>query len=148
MMMNIHARYLFERSFHEERQKGIVSAKRLSELMLDAQKEAYKDALETYHPMFWAAKLHFYNTGVPFYNFPYTFGYFFSLGIYARALETDGSFEEEYIALLRDTASMSTEDLAQKHLQVDLRKSDFWQEAIDRTHEDIDEFLELTEKYV
>lgn len=148
MMMNIHARYLFERSFHEERQKGIVSAKRLSELMLDAQKEAYKDALETYHPMFWAAKLHFYNTGVPFYNFPYTFGYFFSLGIYARALETDGSFEEEYIALLRDTASMSTEDLAQKHLQVDLKKSDFWQEAIDRTHEDIDEFLELTEKYV
>ncbi|SHE47496.1 oligoendopeptidase, pepF/M3 family [Atopostipes suicloacalis DSM 15692] len=148
MMMNIHARYLFERIFHEERQKGIVSAKRLSELMLDAQKEAYKDALETYHPMFWAAKLHFYNTGVPFYNFPYTFGYFFSLGIYARALETDGSFEEEYIALLRDTASMSTEDLAQKHLQVDLRKSDFWQEAIDRTHEDIDEFLELTEKYV
>ena len=148
MMMNIHARYLFERSFHEERQKGIVPAKRLSELMLKAQKEAYKDSLETYHPMFWAAKLHFYSTGVPFYNFPYTFGYFFSLGIYARALEADGAFEEDYIALLRDTASMSTEDLAQKHLQVDLRKADFWQEAINRTHEDIDEFLELTEKYV
>jgi len=148
MMMNIHARYLFERSFHEERQNGIVTAKQLSELMLVAQKEAYEDALETYHPMFWAAKLHFYNTGVPFYNFPYTFGYFFSLGIYARALEANGSFEEDYIALLRDTASMSTEDLAQKHLQVDLRKSDFWQEAIDRTHEDIDEFLELTEKYI
>lgn len=148
MMMNIHARYLFERSFHDERQKGIVSANRLSELMLEAQKEAYKDALDTYHPMFWAAKLHFHGTGVPFYNFPYTFGYFFSLGIYARALEADGSFEDEYIALLRDTASMSTEDLAEKHLQVDLRKSDFWQEAIDRTHEDIDEFLTLTEKYI
>ena len=148
MMMNIHARYLFERSFYEERQKGIVSAKRLSNLMLNAQKEAYMDSLETYHPMFWAAKLHFYNTGVPFYNFPYTFGYFFSLGIYARALEKGGSFEEEYIALLRDTASMSTEELAQKHLQVDLKKSDFWQEAIDRTHKDIGEFLELTEKYV
>ena len=87
MMMNIHARYLFERSFYEERQKGIVSAKQLSNLMLNAQKEAYMDSLETYHPMFWAAKLHFYNTGVPFYNFPYTFGYFFSLGIYARALK-------------------------------------------------------------
>lgn len=148
MMMNIHARYIFEKHFHEERQKGIVSAKRLSELMLEAQKEAYEDALDTYHPMFWAAKLHFYSTGVPFYNFPYTFGYFFSLGIYARALEAGGSFEDEYIALLRDTASMSTEDLAQKHLQVDLRKADFWQEAIDRTHKDIDEFLALTEKYV
>src|SRR5699024_10893144 len=100
------------------------------------------DPLETYHPMLRAATLHCDHTGVPFYNLPYTFGYFFSLGIYARALEKGGSFEEEYIALLRDTASMSTEELAQKHLQVDLKKSDFWQEAIDRTHKDIDEFLE------
>ena len=148
MMMNIHARYIFEKHFYEERAKGIVSAKRLSELMLEAQKEAYAEALDTYHPMFWAAKGHFYSTGVPFYNFPYTFGYFFSLGVYARALETEGSFEDDYIALLRDTASMSTEDLAEKHLQVDLRKSDFWQEAINPTHEEIKEFMELTEKYI
>ncbi len=148
MMMNIHARYIFEKSFYEERQKGIVSAERLSELMLTAQKEAYEDSLETYHPMFWAAKLHFYSTGVAFYNFPYTFGYFFSLGIYARALESDDSFEEEYIDLLRDTASMSTEDLAEKHLNVDLRKTDFWQQAINQVHEDVDEFLRLTEDYL
>jgi pepF/M3 family oligoendopeptidase len=148
MMMNIHARYIFELSFYEERQKGTVTAERLSKLMEAAQKEAYENALETYHPMFWAAKLHFFNTGVPFYNFPYTFGYFFSLGVYARALESDASFEDEYISLLRDTASMSTEDLAKKHLDVDLTKSDFWQQAIDQVHADVDEFLELTEKYV
>ncbi len=148
MMMNIHARYLFEKSFYEERLKGIVSADRLSELMLDAQKEAYENSLETYHPMFWAAKLHFYSTGVPFYNFPYTFGYFFSLGIYARALDSGVDFEEDYIALLRDTASMSTEDLAQKHLAVDLTETDFWQDAIEQVHEDIDYFLELTEDYI
>lgn len=148
MMMNIHARYIFEKSFYEERQAGIVTAERLSELMLAAQKEAYEDALETYHPMFWAAKLHFYSTGVPFYNFPYTFGYFFSLGIYARALEADASFEEEYIALLRDTASMTTEDLAKKHLNVDLTQPDFWQDAMNQVHADVDEFLALTEKYV
>lgn len=148
MMMNIHARYLFEHEFYMARQKGIVSAERLSEMMLKAQKSAYENALEVYHPMFWASKLHFYSTGVPFYNFPYTFGYFFSLGVYARALETDGSFEDEYIALLRDTASMSTEDLAEKHLNVDLTKEDFWQKAIDQVHADVDEFLALTEKYV
>lgn len=148
MMMNIHARYLFENSFYSERQQGIVTAERLSELMLEAQKEAYEDALETYHPMFWAAKLHFYSTGVSFYNFPYTFGYFFSLGIYARALKNDGSFEDEYIALLRDTANMTTEDLAKKHLDVDLTKSEFWQDAIDLVHADVDEYLKLTEKYI
>lgn len=148
MMMNIHARYLFETDFYHARQEGLVTADRLSDMMLNAQKTAYKDALETYHPMFWAAKLHFYSTGVPFYNFPYTFGYFFSLGIYARALEADGSFEDEYIALLRDTASMSTETLAEKHLDVDLTKPDYWVEGIKQVHADIDEFLELTEKYV
>ena len=148
MMMNIHARYIFELSFYKERQKGTVTAERLSELMEAAQKEAYENALETYHPMFWAAKLHFFNTGVPFYNFPYTFGYFFSLGVYAQALEADDSFEDDYIALLRDTASMSTEDLAKKHLDVDLTTSNFWQKAIDQVHADVDEFLELTEKYV
>ncbi len=148
MMMNIHARYLFEKSFYTERQEGIVTAERLSELMLAAQKEAYEEALDTYHPMFWAAKLHFFNTGVPFYNFPYTFGYFFSLGIYARALTADASFEEEYIALLRDTASMTTEELAEKHLGVDLTQPDFWQNALNQVHADVNEFLSMTAKYV
>ena len=146
LLMNIHARFLFETSFYEERKQGPVNAERLNELMLAAQKEAYCDALEEYHPLFWASKLHFFITGVPFYNFPYTFGYLFSLGIYAQALEEGKGYEEKYIALLRDTASMSVEDLAQKHLQVDLTKKDFWEKAVHICLDDIDEFLKLTEK--
>jgi pepF/M3 family oligoendopeptidase len=147
-MMNIHARYIFERNLYDERQQGTVDSNRLKELMEDAQKEAYQDALRSYHPMFWATKLHFHITGVPFYNFPYTFGYFFSLGIYNRFLEDETLLEDDYIALLRDTASMTTEDLAEKHLNVDLRKPDFWQKALDSVHKDIEEFLELTESYI
>lgn len=147
-MMNIHARYIFERNLYDERQKGTLDSNRLKELMKDAQEEAYEDALKSYHPMFWATKLHFHITGVPFYNFPYTFGYFFSLGIYNRFLEDENVTEDDYIALLRDTASMTTEDLAEKHLNVDLRKPDFWQEALESVHKDIEEFLELTESYV
>ncbi|MEC6747793.1 M3 family oligoendopeptidase [Marinilactibacillus sp. XAAS-LB27] len=148
MFMNIHSRYIFESAFYEERKTGIVTDDRLSELMVDAQKEAYQDSLSTYHPTFWASKLHFYNTGVPFYNFPYTFGFLFSLGIYARSLEEGTDFEDRYIALLRDTASMTTEELAQKHLNVDLTQPEFWQSAIDMVHSDIDEYLEITEKYI
>jgi len=147
-MMNIHARYIFERNFYDERQKGTVDSSRLKELMEEAQKEAFQENLRSYHPMFWATKLHFHITGVPFYNFPYTFGYFFSLGIYNRFLEDETVNEDNYIALLRDTASMTTEDLAQKHLNVDLRKPDFWQDALDTVHKDIEEFLNLTEAYV
>ncbi|WP_413308616.1 M3 family oligoendopeptidase [Bacillus sp. 1P10SD] len=146
LLMNIHARFLFETRFYEERKQGPVNAERLNELMLAAQKEAYCDALEEYHPLFWASKLHFFITGVPFYNFPYTFGYLFSLGIYAQALEEGKGYEEKYIALLRDTASMSVEDLAQKHLQVDLTKKEFWEKAVHICLDDIDEFLKLTVK--
>ncbi|WP_163970846.1 M3 family oligoendopeptidase [Oceanobacillus halotolerans] len=141
--MNIHARFTFEKRFYEERKQGLVSADRLNEIMVEAQKETYCDALEEYDPTFWASKLHFHITGVPFYNFPYTFGYLFSLGLYAHAKNQGGSFEDDYIALLRDTGSMKVEDLAEKHLGVDLTKPDFWESAIGLCKEDVEEFLSL-----
>ncbi|KWW14006.1 MULTISPECIES: M3 family oligoendopeptidase [Peribacillus] len=148
LLMNIHARFLFETKFYEERKQGYVSAERLNELMLDAQKDAYGDALSDYHPTFWASKLHFYITGVPFYNFPYTFGYLFSLGIYANALKEPAGFEEKYIALLKDTGSMKVEDLAKKHLGVDLTTRDFWEEAVLACMDDVEEFMNLTDPLV
>lgn len=148
LLMNIHARYLFETRFYDERKQGYVSAERLNELMVDAQKEAYGDALSDYNPTFWASKLHFYITGVPFYNFPYTFGYLFSLGIYANALKEPAGFEEKYIALLKDTGSMKVEDLAEKHLGVDLKTRDFWEEAVNACMEDVEEFMRLTDPLV
>lgn len=144
LLMNIHARFLFETRFYEERQDGLISKEQLNMLMLNAQKEAYGDALDEYHPSFWGSKLHFYITGVPFYNFPYTFGFLFSLGIYAKALDEGKGYEEKYIALLRDTASMTVEELAFKHLQIDLTKEDFWNSAIDLCIKDVEEFLALT----
>lgn len=144
LLMNIHARFIFETSFYEERRKGLVSKERLNELMVTAQKEAFGDALEEYHPSFWGSKLHFYITGVPFYNFPYTFGYLFSLGIYAKAIQEGKGYEDKYIALLKDTASMTVEELAKKHLDVDLTDDAFWESAIKVCIEDVEEFLALT----
>lgn len=144
LLMNIHARFLFETNFYEERKRGIVSEAKLSEMMVQAQKEAYGDALNVYHPMFWASKLHFYITGVPFYNFPYTFGYLFSLGIYRQAQQEGIGYETKYMALLKDTASMRVEELAKKHLDVNLEEEAFWQSAIQLCIKDVEEFLELT----
>ncbi|KHD86819.1 M3 family oligoendopeptidase [Heyndrickxia ginsengihumi] len=143
LLMNIHARFLFETAFYEERKAGYVHKERLNELMIDAQKTAYGDALGQYHPQFWSSKLHFYITDTPFYNFPYTFGYLFSLGIYAKAMEAGAGYEKKYIALLQDTASMTVEELAKKHLDVDLTKRDFWEAGLKLCIEDIEEFLAL-----
>lgn len=143
--MNIHARFLFETRFYERRREGALSADELSALMEEAQREAYHGALASYHPHFWASKLHFYITDVPFYNFPYTFGYMFSTGLYARAQREGESFAAKYDALLQDTGRMTVEELASKHLGVDLTQPDFWREAMAVAVADVETFLKLTE---
>ena len=65
MFMNIHARFIFENNFYLARQKGLVAEEDITELMLAAQKESYKDSLGSYHPHFWASKLHFFIDDVP-----------------------------------------------------------------------------------
>ncbi len=144
-LMNIHARFLFEIHFYEKRKEGFVSQEKLSEMMEMAQKTAYGNSLETYHPLFWAAKMHFFFTDVPFYNFPYTFGYLFSLGIYMFA-KTRGNFESSYISLLEDTGRMTVEELAKKHLQTDLSKKNFWEQGLNVINKDIDEFIKLSKE--
>ena len=143
--MNIHARFLFETRFYERRRGGLVAADELSAMMEEAQREAYVGALGLAHPTFWASKLHFYLTDVPFYNFPYTFGYLFSAGIYARARAEGRAFAPRYVALLRDTGSMTVEDLARKHLGVRLDDTAFWREAAAGTEADVAQFLAMTE---
>jgi len=145
MFLNIHARFLFEDAFYKERREGVVSETRLNELMIEAQQEAYGNSLASYHPHFWCSKLHFFMDRVPFYNFPYTFGYLFSLGIYAAYLKAPEGFEAKYIALLQDTGSMKVEDLAMKHLGVDVTKEDFWAAGIQLMEKDVQAFIDLTE---
>jgi oligoendopeptidase F len=95
--------------------------------------------------MFWASKMHFSETEVPFYNFPYTFGHLFASGIYAKAKEEGPAFAERYRALLVDTGRMTCEDVALKNLGVDLTKDAFWMDAVGRALEDVNMFLELAE---
>ncbi len=143
--MDIRARFLFEKAFYERRRSGPVGVEELNRLMLEAQKRAYRNSLDRYHAHFWASKLHFYLTRVPFYNFPYTFGYLFSAGIYALAREGGRGFEELYINLLRDTGRMCVEDLAARHLGIDLTEAAFWQRAVQTAAADAAELLRLTE---
>jgi pepF/M3 family oligoendopeptidase len=144
---DIHCRYLFERSFYRERKNGTVGKDRLNELMIDAQRKAFGGLLDEsgYHPLFWASKLHFYLSDQPFYNFPYTFGFLFAGGVYDRAKREGSAFADKYRALLGDTGSMTTEEVAAKHLGVDLTKEEFWIDAVNRSLADVDEFVKLAD---
>ena len=76
------SRFLFERALTAERERGVLSAERLSELMTEAQHEAYRDGLDHdhLHPYMWAVKGHYFTA---YYNWPYTFGLLFGIGLYA-----------------------------------------------------------------
>ena len=129
-MLNIPTRFEFEQRFYEARQQRPVRPQELKEMMSEAWQSWYGDALAEPDPMFWANKLHFYISGLSFYNFPYLFGYLFSLGVYARREQFGAEFYQRYVALLRDTGRMTAEDLATKHLNVRLDAPDFWQQTI------------------
>lgn len=144
-MMDIRSRFEFETAFFRERRNKSLSVEELNALMEQAQRKAFKDGLAQYHPLFWASKLHFYLTYAPFYNFPYTVGFLFSNGVYARAEAEGPAFKDSYIALLRDTGRMTTEQLAQTHLGEDLTRPDFWASAVDRVLADVDEFVRIAE---
>ncbi len=145
MFTDLRSRYLFDRAFYAERTAGTVQKDRLNEMMVEAQRQAFGDLLDAsgYHPLFWCSKLHFYITEAPFYNFPYVFGYLFSGGVYDRARKEGATFAEKYRNLLADTGSMTSEDVADKHLGVDLTNTDFWKDAVDRSLADVDEFVRL-----
>ena len=117
-----------------------MRAGELNELMVNAQKRAFGEALAEWHPHFWLAKQHFYATDVPFYNFPYTFGYLFSLGIYAL-LKTHRNRDQLYAGLLQDTGRLTVEDLAQRHLGANLEKPEFWENALKLVENDVAAYL-------
>ncbi len=147
-MMNIHARFIFENQFHVERAEGELTSDRLTEIMFDAQKEAYCDAFEDWSNAFWISKLHFYITGWPFYNFPYTFGYLLSLGVYSTAEEFGDDFPTKYRELLIATGCMNAEEAVQSTLGYDLTKPDFWHKSIDIIDSRVEEFLKVSDGMV
>ncbi|MBE9030643.1 M3 family oligoendopeptidase [filamentous cyanobacterium LEGE 11480] len=130
-LLNIPARFTFEQKLVERRKQGFVIADTLKTMMGDSWQHWYEDSLASYDEMFWASKLHFSMAGLSFYNYPYLFGYLFSLGIYAQKERYGEAFNELYTNLLRDTGSMTAENLVQQHLQQDIRQPAFWQASLD-----------------
>jgi len=140
-LLNIPTRFDFECRMHEMRDEGqSLTPALLRETMAEAWRGRYGDTLETMDDMFWATKLHFHMTGVQFYNFPYTFGYLFALGVYAQQESKGADFHQAYVDLLRDTGRMSAEDVVQKHLGCSIEDPDFWRGSIRIIERKMDQF--------
>lgn len=143
LLLDVPARFTFERALVAAREQGYVGASQLRQMMKSAQQQWYGDTLSQYDELFWASKCHFSIADLGFYNYPYLFGYLFSLGLYAQKERAGGEFAHAYRALLTDTGRMSAEDLVEKHLGVDIREPAFWQESLRYVEEVVDRLERL-----
>lgn len=144
-LMNIHARFLFENQLYEQRLAGELNTEQLCQLMVSSQQDAYQNALspEGYNPTFWISKLHFYISGYPFYNFPYTFGYLLSQGLF-HASQTMGDFPTRFDKFLFLSGQMTCEEAVREALGRDITQEEFWLDCLKIIEARADEFLTLT----
>ena len=144
VIVDIYSRYIFESSVIEKRKEGSLSVEEFKNLMIQAQKEAYKDGLdhEFLHPYMWLCKGHYYDASLNFYNFPYAFGLLFAKGLYAQYLEKGEAFVEKYDKLLALTGKASIEDVV-AYMDIDISSRKFWDASLNLIKKDIEKFIEL-----
>ena len=113
--------------------------------MTSTQREIFGDLLIPggEDPLFWASKQHFYITGLTFYNFPYTFGFLLSCGLFAQFKEQGENFLPAYECFLRMTGSASTEEVARSTVGCDLESPMFWRSAIETLREPVEQLERL-----
>ena len=143
-VVDIYSRYLFETAVFEQAQSRFLMADDLKEIMLDSQRKAYGDGLDSdyMHPYMWACKSHYYSSGLSFYNFPYAFGNLFAQGLYALYLEQGDAFIANYKEMLRTTPVHTIEEDGAQ-LGIDLTSREFWKNSLQMVADEIEEFCKL-----
>jgi pepF/M3 family oligoendopeptidase len=138
----IHSRFLFEQRLCEARRKRELSAAELCRMMSEAQLEVLGDAIDpdALHPYMWCVSPHYY--GLPFYNWPYTFGLLFGLGLYKRYETDPDGFRAGYDELLSSTGADDAATLCAR-FGIDVRSPDFWRASLDVIRERIADFSKL-----
>jgi oligoendopeptidase F len=130
VVVDIHSRFLFESEVFARRQRRTLGVSEFNELMGDAQNNAYGDGIDqsTAHPYMWILKPHYY--GSHFYNWPYTYGLLFGLGLYAQYQQDPDRFRGGYDDLLSRAGMDSAEQLGAA-FGLDVTKEDFWTASLD-----------------
>lgn len=142
VVVDIHSRFLFESRVFERRRARTLSVSELCETMLVAQGEAYGDGLDPdhLHQYMWAVKPHYYSTH--YYNWPYTFGLLFGLGLYASYESDPERFRSGYDDLLSSTGLGEASELAGR-FGIRIEDQSFWASSLAVLRQRIDDFEKL-----
>jgi oligoendopeptidase F len=142
-LISIVSAFRFENNFYNKRCNGPLSASQIEEISLQSQEEAFGGMLSEYQPFVWIKYSQFYQAGVPFYNYPYTFGYLLSIGLLEVSKSTNGLFSRAFQDFLSQTGTLPVEQLVKKHFNIDLSNPEFWQQSMRKIHQDIAEYVEI-----
>ncbi|MCH4827509.1 M3 family metallopeptidase [Planococcus halocryophilus] len=142
-LMSIRGAFLFENEFYHYRKESPLDVKQIEELSLRCQEKAYGNSLREYEPYVWTKYVQFYQATIPFYNYPYSFGFLFSIGLLEQAKE-DKLFNQKFQGLLSETGRMPLEQLVKNHFQIDLSQPEFWQQAVQNVVRDIKQYNQLS----
>lgn len=145
VVVDIHSRFLFEKRVFEARKARDLSPAELCAFMVEAQEATYGDAISDPHPYMWAVKSHYY--GSSFYNYPYTFGLLFGLGLYAVYQRDPEAFKAGYDDLLASTGLADAATLAGR-FGIDTRSKAFWQGSLSVIEASIDEYEKMVHSVV
>ena len=148
LVVDIYSRFVFESTVFERRRERELSIDEFKQIMLDAQAQTYAEALapEARHPLMWALKGHYYSTGMSFYNYPYTFGYLFGLGLYAQYRSQPEGFHRRYDELLAATGMQDAASLA-RGFGFDIEDPAFWRNSLSVAGTRIEEYEALVEQF-
>lgn len=143
-IVDIYARFLFEKEIFERRKNGDLSVDEIKEIMIWAEKEAYGEAIDetTLDPYAWIHKPHYYFPDRNFYNFPYSFGLLFAKGLYSQYLKEGDAFVEKYNQILSLTGKANVYDVG-RFAGIDVHDINFWRNSLDIIRKDIEKFCEL-----
>ncbi len=130
VVVDIRSRFLFEQQLFERRARRTLGVAELNEMMVHAQREAYGDAVldETLHPYMWVVKQHYY--GSHFYNWPYTYGLLFGLGLFAQYQLDPDRFRARYDDAL-SRAGIDTARRLGAAFGFDVSDVSFWRSSLD-----------------
>ncbi|MEZ5135160.1 MAG: M3 family metallopeptidase [Acidimicrobiales bacterium] len=142
IVVDIRSRIWFEEALLEARTDGTVAPEELCALLGTAQQRAYGDAIAagTAHPYLWAVKGHYFT---PFYNWPYTFGLLFALGLYDRYRDDPVGVRRRYDTLLADTGMAAPAELAGR-FGIDIGDAASWERSLDVLRGRVDRFVALS----
>ena len=141
-VVDIRSRLIFETEVFARRQRRTIGVSEFNEMMLSAQADAYGDGLEqsTAHPYMWAVKPHYY--GSHFYNWPYTYGFLFGLGLFANYRHDPQRFQQSYDDVL-SRAGMNTAEELGAVFGFDVSDVAFWTASVDVLRGQIEQYTAL-----